>query len=83
MLQHLINFKALSPIFDQQLGDEILTLGTDIVPHGVVERDLLVDRFAPDLFVVLTVKWQMSTEHQVDDDAERPAVDAFVVGLLE
>lgn len=83
MVQHLVDFQALIPILDQQLGDEILTWGTHVVPHRVIERDLLVDCFASDFFVVLTVEWQVATEHQVDYDAEGPTVDALVVWLLE
>lgn len=49
----------------------------------MVEIDLLEDGLAPNLFVVLTIKRKMSAEHEVDDDAKRPTVNAFIVWLLQ
>ena len=47
------------------------------------ECNLLVDGLSADLFVIIGVEWQVSREHQVDDNTEGPAVDTFVVWLLK
>ena len=49
----------------------------------MIKRDLLVDCFAPDLFIVLAVEWQVPTKHQIRDDSKGPTIDTFIVWLLE
>ena len=46
------------------------------------EGDLVVDRLARDLLVVVVVKGQRATQQQVENDAEREYVDALVVAAL-
>lgn len=83
MVQYLVDLHPLGPVFDQELLYEVLPGFGYILPDSVAERDLLVDSLASDLFIILTVEGQVPAEHEVDDDAERPAVDAVVVVLLE
>ena len=49
----------------------------------MIEANFLVDCLAADLFVILAVEGQVATKHQIGDDAKRPAVNTFIVGLLE
>ena len=70
MFEDLVDFEALSSVFDKQLRDEVFALGAHVAPHGMIEGDLLIDGLAPDLLVILTIEGQVSTKHQVDDDAE-------------
>ena len=49
----------------------------------MVEVDLLINRLPADLLVVLTIKRQMPSEHQIDYDSERPAVHTLVIWLLQ
>ena len=70
VLQHLLNLHTLRAIFDEQFGDEVFARLGDLRPDRVAERDLLVDGLAADLLVVLAVEWQMTAQHQIDDNTE-------------
>jgi hypothetical protein len=46
------------------------------------EADLLIDRFACNLFVVRTIERQVTTKHKVNYNSNRPYVHALVICLL-
>lgn len=70
VLKNLVNLHSLGSVLHEELLNEILARGGDILPDRVVEGDLLVNGLAPNFLVVLAVEWQVTSEHQVDDDAE-------------
>ena len=49
----------------------------------MIEIDLLENCPATDLFVVLAVKGQMSSKHEIYDNSKGPAVHTFVIWLLK
>ena len=44
---------------------------------------ILVDGLATDLFVILAIERKVTSKHQINDNSERPAVNALIVWLLE
>ena len=70
MFQYVFNHHALGGILHQELRDEVLALSAHITPNLVVEVYLLQDCLLADLFVVLGVERQMSTQQHVNYDAE-------------
>jgi len=53
------------------------------LPDGVGELDLLINCFPSYFFVIIRIKRKMPGKHQKYDDAEGPAIDAFIIWLLK
>jgi hypothetical protein len=48
----------------------------------MVEVNLLIYRFAPNFLVVLAVERQVPSQHEVNNNSERPTVNGLVLGQL-
>lgn len=86
MSKHLLDGHPLHPVLRQQSKDEVLALRACKLPTGMpfFELDLLVNGLSCGFFDVSEgIKWQYTTQHYVNDDAERPEIYVFAIRTLE
>ena len=80
MLQRLVDRETLRRVHNDQLGDQILRLRGDSLPHRALEadfraHDLLGERFG--------IERQASRQHDEQQHAQTPHIDGFSVGGCE
>ena len=67
----------------EQLGDEILGVGADLLPDAVIEREVALTNLLHDLLIGLSVEGRHAGEKDVDEDTAGPDVALVVVALVK
>eukprot|EP00354_Favella_ehrenbergii_P000837 CAMPEP_0170463072 /NCGR_PEP_ID=MMETSP0123-20130129/8323_1 /TAXON_ID=182087 /ORGANISM="Favella ehrenbergii, Strain Fehren 1" /LENGTH=162 /DNA_ID=CAMNT_0010728417 /DNA_START=355 /DNA_END=843 /DNA_ORIENTATION=- len=82
-VEDALQVDALVSVLLQEGRAHVLRLLAHALPR--VEREVggVLNRLASDLLVVLVIEREHSAQQQVGDDAERPVVHFFAVGLLQ
>ena len=62
--------------------NQVFGLARHIVPDRMRETNLLINSLAANLLVVVRVERQVSAEHEVRDNTDRPAIDTLVIEFL-
>lgn len=61
MIKNFSDGYPVLSILYQEFGDEIFAMVGDIGPDWMTERNILVDGFTSDFFVILTIERKVST----------------------
>jgi len=81
--ENALQVSTFVPVLLEKRRAHLLGSLRDALPRVEREVGRVLDSLTRDLFVVLVVEGQHSTQEQVSDHAQRPVVNFFAVGLLQ
>ena len=82
VLQSVLTAQPFVDVDAHEATDELLGLGTDVVPIRRVEFEFAFQNLGEEIGVVLVVEGRIAAQQDIADHADRPDVDGLAVGLL-